>query len=148
MIKEISEGENHKAINIGKIDELSNYSFIHPKFGTEDKDRLFVGNLIQTKGSEISFRELATNTTIPFLHGHHKHEEIYLFLKGEGKFQVDEDIFDIQEGSIIRVSPKGARTLSNTSSEGMIYLVIQSLDGGLTGYDISDGYRIDGEVKI
>ncbi len=148
MIKEISEGKNHKAIDIGSFDQLSEYSFIHPKFGTEDKSRLFTGELLKSTGAEISFRELAPDTTVPFLHGHHQHEEIYIFIKGKGKYQVDNHIFEIKEGSMVRVSPRGSRTLSNTSDKGMIYMVVQSRTGSLAGYNISDGYRIDGEVKV
>jgi mannose-6-phosphate isomerase-like protein (cupin superfamily) len=86
--------------------------------------------------------ELPAKTTIAFLHKHNKHEEIYIFLKGYGQYQVDNDTFQIMEGSIV------SRTLRNDSESGMIYMVVQSTEKSLTGYDISDGYRIDGEIKI
>ncbi|MEN8228341.1 MAG: cupin domain-containing protein [Bacteroidota bacterium] len=140
--KIIAENKNYKAIDIGSFDQLSKHEFIHPKFKNIDKGRLFIGELLQTTGAEISFRELPSNTKIPFLHKHHKHEEIYIFLKGSGQFQVDDEVFKIKEGSIVRVSMEGNRTLSNDSKEPMIYMVVQSQADTLAGYDVSDGYRV------
>lgn len=148
MIQTISEGDNHKAINIGALDKLSDYSFIHPKLGHTVENKLFIGEILKSTGSEISFMELPAKTTINFLHKHKKHEEIYIFLKGNGQYQIDNDIFQIEEGSIVRVSPNGSRTLRNDSENNMVYMVIQSTVDSLTGYDISDGFRIDGEIKI
>lgn len=148
MINVISEGDNYKAINIGNLTQLSDYSFVHPKVGHTVENKLFIGELIKATGSEISFMELPAKTTISFLHKHNKHEEIYIFLRGYGQYQVDNDIFKIKEGSIVRVSPNGSRTLRNDSDSGMIYIVVQSTEKSLTGYDISDGYRSDGKIKI
>lgn len=148
MIKTISEGTNYKAIDIGTLDKLSDYSFIHPRLGHTVESKLFVGEQLKSTGSEVSFMQLPSKTTISFLHKHKKHEEIYIFLKGTGQYQVDEDVFPITEGSIIRVSPNGSRTLRNDSENGMIYMVIQSVAGTLNGYNIADGYRIEGEIKL
>ncbi len=148
MVKKISEGENHKAVDIGSLNDLSGHSFIHPKLGHTVKNKIFLGEHLKSTGSEISFMELPPKTTVSFLHKHRKHEEIYIFLKGYGQYQVDDDVFQIKEGSVVRVSPDGSRTLGNDSEESMIYMVVQSLANTLDGYDISDGYRIKGEIKI
>lgn len=147
-MKTVSEGKNHKAINIGGFSHLNDHTFVHPKFHTENEGRIFIGELLKTTGVEISFRELPAKTTIPFLHKHHEHEEIYIFLKGEGLFQVDDDVFDISEGSIVRVDVDGNRTLSNTATDPMVYMVIQAQRNSLRGYDVSDGYRAEGEIKL
>jgi mannose-6-phosphate isomerase-like protein (cupin superfamily) len=147
MIKTISEGTNYTAIDIGALDKLSDYSFIHPKLGHTVESKLFVGELLKSTGSEVSFMELPSKTIVSFLHKHKKHEEIYIFLKGTGHFQVD-DVFPIKEGSLVRVSPNGSRTLSNSSENSMIYMVIQTVADTLNSYNISDGYRLEGEIKI
>ena len=144
----IAEGKNYKAINIGPLDRLPDHQFVHPLFKTIDKGRLFVGELLETSGAEVSFRELPAKTTIPFLHKHHQHEEIYIFLKGVGLFQADDNIFPVNEGSIIRVGTDVSRTLSNDAEEPMIYMVVQSHINSLAGYHVSDGYRVEGEIKI
>lgn len=147
-VKAISENKNYKAIDIGPLDQLSKYEFLHPKTGTLVKGRLFIGEILHTTGAEVSFRELPPKTAIPFLHKHHKHEEIYIFLKGKGRFQVDDDVFEIQEGSIVKVSLDGNRIFSNNSETPMIYMVIQSHADTLAGYNVSDGYRVEGEIKL
>lgn len=144
----IAENKNYKAIDIGSLNELSQHEFIHPEFKTVDKSRLFIGELLETTGSEISFRELPPNTVIPFLHKHNKHEEIYIILKGSGQFQVDSDIFKIQEGSVVKVSAAGNRTLSNDEDFPMIYMVVQSCSNTLKAYNVKDGCRVEGEIKI
>jgi mannose-6-phosphate isomerase-like protein (cupin superfamily) len=148
MINVISEGDNYKAIDIGSLEQLSDYDFVHPKLGHTVKKKLFIGEILKSAGAEISFTELTPKTTISFLHKHKTHEEIYIFLKGYGQYQVDNNVFQIREGSIVRVSPNGSRTLRNDSEGIMIYMVVQSVAGTLAGYDISDGYRIEGEIKI
>lgn len=148
MIETISEGKNHKAINIGALNQLSDYAFIHPKLRYTINNKLFIGEHLQLSGAEISFMELPAKTTISFLHKHQKHEEVYIFLKGYGQFQVDNQVFNIKEGSIVRVSPDGGRTLRNDADNGMIYMVIQSVAGTLSAYNVSDGCRAEGEIKI
>jgi len=127
---------------------LNQYEFIHPKTEKVDKGRLFVGEILKTTGVEISFRELAPKTTIPFLHKHFQHEEIYVFLKGKGNFQVDDDVFDVSEGSLVLVTPDGNRTLSNTLDKEMVYMVIQGTAGSLDAYNIMDVYMEQGEIKL
>ena len=148
MVENISSGQNFKAIDIGSLDQLNEHEFVHPKFGTVDKSRIFIGELLETSGAEISFRDLSPNTVIPFLHKHHKNEEIYIFLKGEGKFQVDDNVFSVKEGTVVKVMPDGNRTLSNNSNEHMIYMVVQAKINSISGYNISDGYREEGEIKL
>lgn len=106
----ISENKNHKAIDIGSYEDLSGFEFHHPKFNNIDPGRLFIGEMLDTTGTEISFRELPGKTKIEFLHEHKKYEEIYIFLRGTGLFQVEEDVFKVQEGSMVKVSPDGNRT--------------------------------------
>ena len=146
--KKIRSGENYKLLEIGKFEHLDQHEFVHPRFGTKDTARIFVGELLDSSGSEISFRKLAPGTTIPFLHKHHEHEEIYVFLRGKGQFQVDEDVFQVEEGSIVKVSTQGSRSLKNNSDEFMIYMVVQATEGSLKKYNVMDGYRVDEGPKL
>jgi len=144
MIK--SEGNNYSAIEIGKLQDLAEYSFPHPKLKQDVQGKLFVGEILKSTGIEVSFQMMPVNTDIPFLHSHTNQEEIYIFIKGKGQFQVDNDLFDIQEGSIIRVAPKGKRTWRNNSDGIMILMVIQAKAGTLENYNILDGYGVSGEI--
>ena len=144
--KVISQDKNYKAIDIGSLSEFASYEFVHPKFKTVDKNRLFLGELLESTGSEISIRSLPPKTSIPFLHKHYEHEEIYIFLKGFGQFQVDDEVFRIREGSVVRISPDGSRTFRNDSEEAMMYMVIQAQVNCLKGYNVTDGYRAEGPM--
>ncbi|HTX89354.1 MAG TPA: cupin domain-containing protein [Bacteroidales bacterium] len=142
----LSEGVHHTAIHLGKMENLAEYTMIHPKLQTEVKGKIFTGEKLKSTGSEISFTVLPPYKEIPFIHQHHRHEEIYVILKGSGQFRVDDATFDISEGTVIRVSPEGKRTYRNTSPEPLIFLCIQSCHGSLQGFNVSDGFRTPGET--
>ena len=70
-----------------------------------------------------------------FLHTHKTHEELYFILKGEGRYQVDGEIFPVSEGTIIRVAPEGKRALKNTGNENLTMLCIQYKANAFTEAD-------------
>jgi mannose-6-phosphate isomerase-like protein (cupin superfamily) len=146
-VKITSEGVNHCAIDLGIFDHLMDYSFMHPKLHTEVKGKQFVGEILKATGAEISFQFLPPHTDIPFLHQHRNHEEIYVFLKGSGQFQVDKSVFDVSEGSVVRISPNGNRTYRNNSSNPLIFMCIQCQEGSLDSFFTEDGFRSDGEIS-
>ncbi len=146
-INKISENENYSAINIGDLNSLVEYSLLHAKNKQEIKGKVFTKDAIKSTGTEVSFQILQPKTEISYFHIHHQNEETYIFLKGSGDFQVDEDCFPIEEGSIVRVAPKGIRGLRNSSDETMIYMVIQSKEGSLEQHTYDDGERVIQEAK-
>lgn len=109
-----------------------------------------VGSLAQFEGKqfvkaatgatscEISFGTLPSGAAVPFFHSHKANEENYVILSGAGRFQVDDEVFDIAEGSVIRVSPGCDRNLRCTSAEPMTYLCIQAKADSLEGYTMTD----------
>jgi mannose-6-phosphate isomerase-like protein (cupin superfamily) len=146
-VKIISAGINHKAIDLGVFDQLMDYSYIHPKRHQEVKGKVFIGEMINSTGAEISFTVIPPKTEIPFIHQHKNHEEIYIFLKGSGQFQVDGSVFDVSEGSVIRISPEGKRTYRNNSENPLIFLCIQNWAGSLDNFTVEDGFLAEG-VKL
>jgi len=141
-----SEGKNYSALDLGDFDNLMNHSYLHPRLKTEIKGKVFVGEALKATGTEISFQILPPNTNVPFLHQHNKHEETYIILKGTGQFQVDGSVFDIKEGSIIRIAPEGKRSFRNNSDNSMIIMCIQSKKDSLDSFLIFDGFRTPGEI--
>ena len=87
---------------------------------------------------EISFGTLSSGAAVPFFHSHKANEENYIILSGSGKFQVDDNVFDVAEGSVIRVSTNCDRNLKCTSTEAMTYICIQAKEGSLGGYTMTD----------
>lgn len=146
-IEKISESTNYSAVNLGELDELMNYSLIHPVNKKLIEGKVFLKDMTKATGTEISFNSLPSKTEQPYFHIHRKNEETYIILKGFGFFQVDDDCFSIKEGSVIRVAPQGKRGICNSSEETMIYMVIQSKENSLEEHTTADGERLPVEPK-
>lgn len=98
----------------------------------------FVKDATGATSCEISFGTLPTGAAVPFFHSHKENEENYIILSGAGKFQVNDKVFDVTEGSIIRVATNCDRNLKCTSAEPMSYICIQAKEGSLGGYTMTD----------
>ncbi|MFT4169050.1 MAG: cupin domain-containing protein [Dysgonomonas sp.] len=127
--KQIAESKNFTAIDFGKLDLVLESA----------NGKIFLKDATKASGTEISISILPPKTDLPIFHSHKQNEETYIILKGEGKFQVDDQCFDISEGSVIRVAPAGLRGMTNTSEQQMIYIVIQSKENSIQQWTSQDG---------
>lgn len=146
-IEKLSENTHYTAINLGSLDDLENYGLIHPVNKKLVEGKVFLKDPTHATGTEISLNSVPPKTALSYFHIHRKNEETYIILKGSGFFQVDDDCFDIKEGSVIRVAPAGKRGLNNTSDQPMIYLVVQSKENSLEEYTTDDGQRVPLDPK-
>lgn len=114
--------------------------FAHASVGSLNgfEGKQFVKDATGATSCEISFGSLPSGESVPFFHSHKANEENYIILSGAGRFQVDDDVFDVAEGSVIRVSTNCDRNLKCTSSEPMTYICIQAAEGSLGGYTMTD----------
>lgn len=142
-IQKSAENKNYTAVNIGSLQDLAEYSMVHPKTKATIKGKVFLKKATRSTGTEISFNALPPKTDVRYFHIHNKDEETYIILQGEGFYQVDDDCFPIAEGSVIRVSPAGVRSLCNTSETTMVYLCVQSKENSLEEHTTDDGTRIN-----
>lgn len=127
--KQIAESKNFTAIDFGKLDLVLERA----------NGKIFLKDATKASGTEISISILPPKTDLPIFHSHKQNEETYIILKGEGKFQVDDQCFDISEGSVIRVAPAGLRGMTNTSEQQMIYIVVQSKENSIQQWTSQDG---------
>ena len=127
-IKTINSGEKFSHVSIGSVSAFDGKQFVKEATGATS--------------CEISFGTLPTGASVPFFHSHKANEENYIILSGSGKFQVDDNIFDIAEGSVIRVSTDCDRNLRCTSTETMTCICIQAKEGSLGGYTMTDASLI------
>ena len=123
-VKTINQGEKFAHASVGNLHEFEGKQFIKDATGATS--------------CEISFGTLPTGASVPFYHSHNANEENYIILSGAGKFQVDNTVFDIAEGSVIRVATHCSRNLKCTSAEPMSYICIQAKEGSLEGYTMTD----------
>ena len=82
-----------------------------------------------------------------FLHSHKSHEELYFFLSGKGEFQVDGTVFPVEEGSVVRVSPAGKRSVRNNGTTPLLMLCIQYCSNTFSQEDATDGIILKEPVK-
>ena len=133
-IKTIKEGKNFKAISVGALDDIKDYELpLGP--GQVLPGKVFCGQAAGAVAGEFSFQYLRPGQDSGFLHSHKTHEELYFILKGQGEYQVDDDIFPVSEGSVIRVSPSGKRALKNSGKEAMVMLCVQYKATAFTAED-------------
>jgi mannose-6-phosphate isomerase-like protein (cupin superfamily) len=147
QIEKLSENTHYTAVDLGNLNDLMDYSLVHPVNKRLIEGKVFLKNATQATGTEISFNSLPPHSEQPYFHIHRKNEETYIIIKGFGFFQVDEDCFAIKEGSVIRVASQGKRGISNSADETMIYMVIQSKENSLEEYTTTDGERVPFEPK-
>ena len=147
QIEKLAENASYTAVNIGRLEDIMDYSLVHPVNKRLIEGKVFLKDATNASGTEISFNSLPPHSEQPYFHIHRKNEETYLILKGYGFFQVDDDCFEIQEGSAIRVAPQGNRGISNSSDDTMIYIAIQSKESSLEEHTTADGERLPGQPK-
>lgn len=114
--------------------------FAHATIGSLQgfEGKQFVKDATGSTSCEISFGSLPAGASVPFFHSHKANEENYIILSGSGKFQIDNEVFEVAEGSVIRVSTNCDRNLKCTSSEPMTYICIQAKENSLGGYTMED----------
>jgi len=145
QIQKLSEAENYRAINLGKLADVKDYLL---ELGPEIKipGKVFGGQALGVTGSEFSFQVFAPGQETGFLHTHKNHEELYFFLGGKGEFQVDGKIFPVEEGSVVRVAPEGKRSVRNNGTAPLIMLCVQYRANTFTAEDATDGNILAGPV--
>ena len=145
-IKKMATAENFSAISVGKLSELGDYVLeLSPEVKIPGK--VFGGAALQATGSEFSFQMFQPGTETGFLHTHKHHEELYFFLSGKGEFQVDGQVFPVEEGSVVRVSPDGKRSVRNNGTTPLVMLCVQYRGGTFTAEDATDGVILNEPVK-
>jgi mannose-6-phosphate isomerase-like protein (cupin superfamily) len=141
-------GSNVAVTDLGQLSELRQYTFAAPGFPLEVEGKIFLNEVLHLTSAEISLNTLPPKKSIPFYHKHRLNEEIYIFIRGTGEFQVDNCVFAILEGSVVRVDPPGERCLRNISeTEDLCWIVIQAKAGSDRYRTIEDGIGIEKRVS-
>jgi mannose-6-phosphate isomerase-like protein (cupin superfamily) len=121
-------GKNYQATSVGDI---------------QAKGRVTLHNELALTGSEVSINELPPGVSVPFVHSHKRNEEVYIVVKGKGRFYVDGDEFEVAEGSVIRVDPAGQRCIAADSQAPIRYVCIQTEAKSLIQFTEGDGVILE-----
>ncbi len=146
QIKTIEKGANFNAVNFGRLADIKDYVLnLGPDITIPGK--VFGGQTLGATGGDFSFQVFAPGQETGFLHTHKNHEELYFFLSGKGQFQVDGNIFPVEEGSVVCVEPAGRRSVRNNGTEPLVMLCVQYKGDTFTATDATDGNILDEPVK-
>jgi len=121
-------GRDYKVSSIGDIQTLG---------------RVTLKGELALTGSEISINELPPGVSVPFVHSHKRNEEVYIILRGKGQFYVDGEEFEVEEGSVIRVDPAGARCLRADDQTPIRFICIQTEANSLVQHTQDDGVMLE-----
>ncbi len=140
-------GANFTAAHLGEWNALHNFVYDPPKAKQGFPGKLFLIGQLGLTGMEVSLNVLPPGGAVPFYHKHQINEELYIFIKGKGQFQVDDEVIEIGEGTVIRIATGGERTWRNNSEDDLYYIVIQAPEGGFEGGSIGDGEGVKRPVR-
>lgn len=134
--------KNFSFVDFGSFTNGDLYFFEHPKIPKKVAGKKFLKEQLALTSMEVSINKLPAGDSMPFTHKHRENEELYLFLKGKGAFCVDGEWFDVKEGSAVRVAPDGERTWRSSTTEELVFVVIQAKAGTLKSDTIEDGIPV------
>ena len=112
--------ENYKKVSIGQDARTE----LHDKLGLT--------------GAEISVNNLPAGAGVPFVHYHHKNEEIYFVLSGRGQAVLDGETVELKAGDWLRIAPETKRQFSAAADSPISYVCIQVRAGSLEEYTAAD----------
>jgi mannose-6-phosphate isomerase-like protein (cupin superfamily) len=138
-------GASWSAAQLGRLAQVDRYTLTIPQSPKPIRGKVFLKPVLGLTGMEASVTKLPalpTGAAIPFLHRHRAHEELYVFTGGRGQMLVDGDVIDVEEGSVVRVAPGGARTIRAAPGQELVYLCIQARQGSVPDAEAAD----DGEL--
>lgn len=99
----------------------------------------FLSEVLGLTGMEVSLNIMPPGTGMPFVHRHHDHEEVYLFLDGTGEFQHNDERIPIHPGTCVRCAPSVRRCWRNTGKIPMPFVCLQAKHGSLEKRLTEDG---------
>jgi mannose-6-phosphate isomerase-like protein (cupin superfamily) len=147
----VQSGPDFAVAHMGAFADLDQFTFTAT---VDDRPvtasgKLFLKDLLALTGAELSLNSLPPKQSLAFYHKHQQNEEIYIFLTGAGEFQVNDWVFPVQEGTVVRVDPQGERCLRNrSSSDRLCWIVVQvRAQSYAEGATIEDGIVVPKRVS-
>ena len=59
-----------------------------------------------------------------FMHKHETQDEVYIFLKGSGVMQINDEQIEVSAGDMIKIPPEGKRALSASDTEDIVGICV------------------------
>src|SRR6516165_10952916 len=138
-------GTHFTCFHAGPMEGWTQFRLEPPDVPLPVRGKLFLRKFLGAAGLELSLNVLPSGKGMPFLHKHQQNEEVYVVVGGRGQFLVDGECIDVEEGSVLRISPPGARAWRNNSDSPLYFLCIQHrADAAIEGGTL-DGRKVEGK---
>jgi mannose-6-phosphate isomerase-like protein (cupin superfamily) len=137
-------GTNFTCFHAGPKEAWAQYRLEPSEVPLPARGKLFLRDVLGSAGLEISLNVVPPGKGMPFLHKHQQNEEVYVVVGGRGQFLVDGECIDVEEGSVLRISPPGARAWRNNSDLPLYFLCIQYRADGVIQGGTNDGQKVEG----
>ena len=118
-------GTNFTCVHAGPMEEWTRFRLEPPDVPLPARGKLFLRSLLGSAGLEMSLNVVPAGKGMPFLHQHQQNEEVYVVVGGRGQFLVDGECINVEEGSVLRISPPAARAWRNNSDAPLYFLCLQ-----------------------
>ncbi len=143
----IKNGTNYSMGHFGELKGLGQYLYKPKNIPGEFPGKLFLKQQLNLTGMEVSVNSMPPGSSIPFYHKHKQNEELFICIKGNGEFIIDEDRFPIKEGTMIRIDPSAERVWRNCSEEDLVFIVVQSEVDSCSSEFGNDGFGVQKDVN-
>ncbi|HEY9759075.1 MAG TPA: cupin domain-containing protein [Oculatellaceae cyanobacterium] len=135
MALEAVKSKNFARTDIGEFAKLGHDA------DSDKNAKQFLRDVLGLTGMEISVTHYGPGTKTPFFHSHKQNEELYIVVKGSGQMQLDDELFELKEGTFVRVLPQASRCIKADANSELVFLCIQAKDGSLEQCNRADGVR-------
>ena len=132
-------------LHAGSMDGWAQFRLEPPDVPLPARGKLFLRKFLGAAGLELSLNVLPPGKGMPFLHRHQQNEEVYVVVGGRGQFLVDGECIDVAQGSVLRISPQGARAWRNNSDAPLFFLCLQYRADSVIEGGTADGQNVEGK---
>jgi quercetin dioxygenase-like cupin family protein len=139
----IVRGTNFTCFHAGPMEGWAQFRLEPPDVPLPAKGKLFLRNLLGSAALEMSLNVVPPGKGMPFLHKHQLNEEVYVFVGGRGQFLVGGESIDVEEGSVLRVSPPAARAWRNNTDAPLYFLCLQYRADSVIEGGTADGRKVE-----
>jgi mannose-6-phosphate isomerase-like protein (cupin superfamily) len=140
------QGTNFACFHAGPMEGWTQFKLETPDVPLPARGKLFLRNLLESAGLEMSLNVVPPGKGIPFLHRHQHNDEVYVVIGGRGQFLVDGECINVSEGSVVRLCPPAARAWRNNSDAPLYFLCIQYRADSVIQGGTRDGQKVDGQL--
>jgi mannose-6-phosphate isomerase-like protein (cupin superfamily) len=146
MLNEMTvRGTNFTCFHGGPMDGWEQFRLGPPHVPMPASGKLFLREVLESVGLEMSLNVVPPGMGIPFLHRHQQNDEVYVVVGGQGQFLVDGECIAVAEGSVLRISPPGARAWRNNSDAPLYFLCLQYRADSVVQGGTRDGRKVEGQ---